>query len=261
MTKDITPFARYLGHVITTLKNRDFVFIIADASGLEDIERQLDKADATNAKLLPWMMRLVGFMYGMPGPLQGFMPHFMSVKHEAAEASAAERLFGDMKKHFPLNAFRFSTTGVQYLSCLHCDDLSVNQLSEKARVFADLAWGMKSILGKLKTRILGIPFKAQEQNVHASLCLTFTDQQVFEGMAVPVSSLNLRSMTIRERLQWMKIYVPIWYLASPPKGKVYLEKIVYRTYDNHIESSKILHTQTMYGFSISDLVLPASILA
>jgi hypothetical protein len=76
---------------VNTLKNQDFIFIVDDPSVLQEVERQLTKVDAATAKWLPWAMRPLGYIYGVPGSVQTFMSRCMTIKTEASDASAAER--------------------------------------------------------------------------------------------------------------------------------------------------------------------------
>jgi hypothetical protein len=120
---------------------------------------------------------------------------------------------------------------------------------------------MKQVFGKYKVRILNIPVgRAEEQDVHASLCLTFTDRRAFDAMAASVGALKLPSVTLGEKLlQRMKLTSPFWSTRSPYKGLVHLEKIVYRMNDNQIESSgEFLRFRWEWGFNLNDLILRSS---
>jgi len=257
MTHDSTPFtfSRWINHVVTTLKSRDFVFIVGDASILPDLERQNEIVNAKSAKLAS---QIFGYIHGLPGPIRQLTAACIKAKDEKIDISGAERLFLSMRDNFSLNAL--GGGGSQYLACLHCDNLSIEQIQHKCTLFGDIGWSLKKVFGIFTIGVLGVSVTApQETSIHASLCLVFTDPKAFEAMAAQVSSIKLRSMTIGENLEPMKYIFPfslMRFVTGPPKGPVELEKIFYRTYDSHIESNKaFLRMRMTWGFSLSDLVL------
>ena len=129
-------------------------------------------------------------------------------------------------------------------------------IQARARQFEQAAAGITLLAGKTQMRAMGIPLSGkQDQNIYGSLCLCFGDSSHFNAVRSTVQGINLRGDNL---VAWtvkntFKAMIPIWCLSSRTENAVILDRIIYRSFDNMIESSAGIRIEQMYGFSLKDV--------
>ena len=250
-----SDFPHFYEHIIRTLKDKGFFFLLDIDSAHGELKTQLEHSNERIASILPTALKILGPLYGGDQTVVNTVVPFLSkfLKIGEIEGSNVAALFRDMRERFPLIAIKNSAPGIQYLACLDCDQLSQIQLVAKVDLFTTLAFALKSII-KTDSRILGVRFgKPVESNVYGSICFVFTQKDHCARLTDTVNKLKLNETSFIKELNILKVYVPIWYLINPPEGHVSLDKIVYRLFDNQISNDKRFRTNYFYGCSLSEL--------
>ncbi len=173
------------------------------------------------------------------------------------EQEKFEKILSNLANQFDLTGLKYSSMGgLLCTSCLVCDTLSPNEIVSKARIFNDYTQELIPIGCRMRPKLLGIRYGRDVQlGGRGSLCLIFTQPEAYRKLSSTVSQIELKSDNwIQKGMESsMKSMVSVLFLASPPKGAIYREKITYCTFNNRIESNIKNRGWFQFGFSLNDL--------
>lgn len=260
----MTTYQDFLQHVVRTLGQRGFIFLLRkeglDAKFAERVGSGLEKYDNRTGKFLGLVSKVARAGADVPAGVGMFEKFVLGFGVHRSETATTDSVFQSMTETFDLSAVMFAMTGLKFLACVNCDELTPDALLEKARRLEEIAPALRAVQGKVKPKVLGMRVgRGIETDVCASLCLTFTRPASYQRLRPAVDALRLSSTGLGERYAKAARSLILNPMLFGHKGSNYLAKIVCRLYDRSVEASGSFRNVPVlgsmaYGFRPEELL-------
>lgn len=248
-------------NIANNLSKKNYTFLLGeDYQNLlqKNRERSSKNLEKYSTMLTKFLVPGEAFASGLLGAaMKGGFFKVLSMNLVIEEQEKFEKILSDLTNEFDLTGLKYSNMGGLFCTCcLMCDNLSPNEIISKARKFNDFTQKLIPIGCKMRPKLLGIRYSRDiELGGRGSLCLIFTQPEAYHNLSSTINQVELDSDNwVQKGMESsMKSMVSVLFLASPPKGAIYREKITYCTFNNRIESNIKNRGWFQFGFSLNDL--------